>query len=534
MDYKKVLRLHFVNNLSDREIADSCGDCSKTAVKEFLKRFKQCQELSYPLKEDITNEYIESLLYKKSGVSVNQQLYRDFNKEDVYKALARKGETLKHLWQKYNAIGEVDGKRPYSYRQYCRRYSEWTDSKQITFHIQKYPGVNLELDYAGKQLLVHNRRYPGETTKVTVFIAALTYSDYFYAEGMIECDIRNWIRVNNNALGFFGGVTPTITPDNCKVAVNKNKDWINPVLNKDFQAWAEHNDTVITPAKVKSPRWKPVVESHVKIITMHILVEMEEMIFYSLEELNRVLLQKVTEENKKPFAGLSYSRADIFKTEEKETLLPLPLNKFEYLERKTVKVAQDFSFTFDKVHYSMPRKYLKKELDLRIGEKEIFVYNKNGDLIRTHKRSYTPKEWVIIPSDMPAEYGDYGYWNVPYFQHKASKIGPSTRALIDAVINRYAYPVQAFRSCFGILRYAEKYSPKALERCCRDAINLGKCSYSYVSNTVSTYHTEITPAVTKPSQNEEVSVTGRYKDDDSQYSLRNLLMRQETEAHHEE
>ena len=137
-------------------------------------------------------------------------------------------------------------------------------------------------------------------------------------------------------------------------------------------------------------------------------------------------------------------------------------------------------------------------------------------------------------SDMPAEYGDYGYWNVPYFQHKASKIGPSTRALIDAVINRYAYPVQAFRSCFGILRYAEKYSPKALEQCCRDAINLGKCSYSYVSNTVSTYHTETTSAVTKPSQDETLSVTGRYKDDDSQYSLRNLLMRQETEAHHEE
>lgn len=69
-----------------------------------------------------------------------------------------------------------------SYRQYCRRYSEWADSKQLTFHIQRYPGVNLELDYAGKQLYLHNRRNPDETTKVTIFIAALTYSDYFYAE----------------------------------------------------------------------------------------------------------------------------------------------------------------------------------------------------------------------------------------------------------------------------------------------------------------------------------------------------------------
>lgn len=258
------------------------------------------------------------------------------------------------------------------------------------------------------------------------------------------------------------------------------------------------------------------------------------MIFYSLEELNRVLQQKVAKENNRNFEGLSYSRADLFKTEEKETLLPLPLNKFEYLERKLVKVAQDFSFTFDKVHYSMPRKYLKKEVELRVGEKEIFVYNKNGDHIRTHKRSYTPKEWVIIPSDMPAEYGDYGYWNVPYFQQKASKIGPSTRALIDAVIKRYAYPVQAFRSCFGILRYAEKYSPEALEKCCRDAINFGKCNYSYVSNTVSTYHTETKPDATDASPENQEAVTGRYKDDDSQYSLKNLLMRQEKEAHHED
>ena len=117
---------------------------------------------------------------------------------------------------------------------------------------------------------------------------------------MTECDIRNWIRVNNNALAYFGGITTTITPDNCKVAVARNKDWISPVLNKDFQAWAEHNNTVLTPAKVKSPRWKPVVEGHVNIVTMHILVDMEDMIFYSLDDLNRVLMEKVEAENRKP------------------------------------------------------------------------------------------------------------------------------------------------------------------------------------------------------------------------------------------
>lgn len=537
MDYKKVLRLHYVTKMSGREIAEACSDCSKTTVNDFLRRFRTCPDISYPLADGITNEYIEGLLYRKPGSPLQDQLYRDFDKEAVYKALAHKGETLKHLWQKYTAMGIVDGKRPLSYRQYCRRYSEWMDAKNITFHIQRYPGVNIELDFAGKKLELHDSRIPAERTKVTIFIAALSYSDYFYAEGMTKCDIRNWIRVNNNALDFFGGVTPTVTPDNCKVAVEKNRDWIDPVLNKDFQAWAEHNDTVITPAKVKSPRWKPTVENHVKLVTMHILIVMEKMTFYSIEDLNRVLWQKVEEENTRNFSGLSYSRKDLFIKEEKESLLPLPTNKFEYLERKTVRVAPDFSFTFDKVHYSMPRKYLRKELEIRAGEKEIYVYNKAGDLIRTHKRSYTPKDWVTIPSDMPVEYKDYGYWNVPFFQKKASDVGPDTRAVIDAIIGRYDYPVQAFRSCFGVLQYAERYSKDALERCCHDAIIVGRCNYSYICNTISSYYQppkQADSSLPVKKENHSVSTSGRFKDDDSKYSMKNLLKRQSSEVSHEE
>ena len=41
MDYKRALRLHFVNHLNSREIAESCGNCSKTTVNEFLKRFRE-------------------------------------------------------------------------------------------------------------------------------------------------------------------------------------------------------------------------------------------------------------------------------------------------------------------------------------------------------------------------------------------------------------------------------------------------------------------------------------------------------------
>ena len=75
MDYKKVLRLHYVNGLSSRAIAESCG-CGKTTVVRFLKRFSECGKLSYPLSEDVTNEFIESQLCSQRNERTSQQQIR--------------------------------------------------------------------------------------------------------------------------------------------------------------------------------------------------------------------------------------------------------------------------------------------------------------------------------------------------------------------------------------------------------------------------------------------------------------------------
>ena len=75
MDYKQVLRLHFMNHLSGREIAGIC-DCGKTTVNEFLRRFKNDSKLIYPLPADMTNEYLEQELYKKSGPTAQGEYYR--------------------------------------------------------------------------------------------------------------------------------------------------------------------------------------------------------------------------------------------------------------------------------------------------------------------------------------------------------------------------------------------------------------------------------------------------------------------------
>ena len=77
----------------------------------------------------------------------------------------------------------------------------------------------------------------------------------------------------------------------------------------------------------------------------------------------------------------------------------------------------------------------------------------------------------------------------------------------------------------------------ALEECCADAVRVGKCSYNYISNTISMYahpgETRKDEASTvdrmkstlKPMEKDAV-VTGAYKDNDDDYSLENLLRKQ--------
>lgn len=76
---------------------------------------------------------VENLLYQKAGNPVRSDLYRDFDPEEVHRALAKEGETLKHLWKKYNVAGAVNGRRPLSYRQFYRRYANWADNTKVTF-----------------------------------------------------------------------------------------------------------------------------------------------------------------------------------------------------------------------------------------------------------------------------------------------------------------------------------------------------------------------------------------------------------------
>ena len=100
---------------------------------------------------------------------------------------------------------------------------------------------------------------------------------------------------------------------------------------------------------------------------------------------------------------------------------------------------------------------------------------------------------------------------------------------IDEVIGKFKYPVQSFRSCFGILNYAKRYSKETLENCCRDALLNNRCNYTYISNNIASYYTQ--PSKETEAVNDVKEPSGKYKDDDNSYSLDSLLKAQEAKLH---
>lgn len=341
----------------------------------------------------------------------------------------------------------------------------------------------MEVDFAGQTFSMTDP-LTGEILTIVVFVAILPYSQYIYAEGMLSTKEPQWIDVNNHALDYFGGVPALVVCDNCKQAVIVNQDWIEPELNKDYADWADHYGTVILPAKVRKPKFKSSVENAVGILEKGFFHKLEERQYFSLEQFNKDLWKELDALNKEPFKKKEHNRYYYWE-EEKLELMPLPSMHYEYMERKTAKVSSDFHVRFDNAYYSVDKAFLHKKVSIKASSATVRIYSLAGEFLCEWPRATRKGQWSTNPEHLPDNYKGFTQWNGPYFIQKAQLIGKNTETVIRTILQSRQYEVQTYRMCLGILNFTKKYSNKALEECCKQAIALNKQKYTFIKNTIS-------------------------------------------------
>ena len=502
LDYKDIITRHFALRMSGGQIAESLG-ISKSGVNDFLRAFKECKTLGYPLPQGITNYGIAAEVYGKNPAIVGRDLsYEMSDYEGVAKAISsRQNMTLIVLWNRYSKRCRDGGLKFYSYRQFCENYAKWCEENKETLHFNAVIGQKMEVDFAGKtfQMVDH---LTGEFMEIVVFVAILPYSQFIYAEGMVSTKEPQWIAVNNNALRYFGGVPALVVCDNCKQAVIANKDWISPELNKDYSEWAEHNHTVILPSKVKKPKYKSSVENAVGILEKGFFHDMEEMDYFSLAEFNRDLWRHLENLNNAPFSKKPHNRRYYWEEERKE-LMPLPPSPYEYMERRLAKVSSDYHVRFDNAYYSVDRTYLHKEVLIRASTSTVRIFSKEGEFICEWPRATSRSQWSTDPSHLPENYREISEWNGTYFTRRAMTIGPNTAEVIKRILSSRKLEVQTYRMCQGVLSFSKKYSKQALEETCRQALELGKTTYTFIKNTIPVVADDLGAAGYKTTANDE-------------------------------
>ena len=493
LDYKDIIIKHYALNLSGSEIAKQIG-ASKSGVNDFLRAFNACESLQYPLPPGITNYGIATHVYgsEPGGGGRNESIELPDYEEAARLMATRKNMTLMFLWNRYKKKCQEEDKRFYQYSQYCELYNKWCDDNYETAHFDAVIAQKMEVDFAGQTFMMTDP-LTGDSLIIVVFVAVLPYSQFIYAEGMLSTKEPQWIEVNNHALDFFGGVPALVICDNCKQAVIVNKDWIEPELNKDYAEWADHYGTVILPAKVKKPKFKSSVENAVGILEKGLFHILEERQYFSLDQFNKDLWNELDKLNREPFKKKEHNRYYYWE-EEKLELMPLPSMHYEYMERRTAKVSSDFHVRFDNAYYSVDKAYLHKKVSIKASASVVRIYSLSGELICEWPRATRKGQWSTNPEHLPESYKGFTQWNAPYFIQKASLVGKNTETVIRSILKSRPYEVQTYRMCLGVLNFTNKYSNKALEECCKQAIALNKQKYTFIKNSISIVAEDLGPA----------------------------------------
>jgi hypothetical protein len=234
---------------------------------------------------------------------------------------------------------------------------------------------------------------------------------------------------------------------------------------------AEHYETAVIPARVRKPQDKPNAEGTVKTISTWIIAALRNQKFFTLQDLNKAIKEKLQVFNSKPFQKKEGSRLSIFLEEEKPMLQSLPATPYELATWKVATVQFNYHISVDKMHYSVPYEYIKHKVDVRMTRNVIEVFF-NNHRICSHPRLYgRPGQYSTIEAHMPEDHRSYVQWDAKRFISWAQNVGPHTTITIRAILSSHKIEQQGYRSCMALLKLADKYSVTRVEAACKKALS---------------------------------------------------------------
>lgn len=472
-----------------RQRGISYNDCCNrynvghSTVKLIMSRFQAMDKELNTLRQMEPSE-VETMFYPPENIRRKEEsVMPDY--AAIHDRVTREGSkaNLYFMWLKY----KKEHPSGYQFTQFCHYYNKYVEknygSDKLRMVVERIPGEKVYIDWVGDQpeLLVDS--ITGEIKKIHFFVTTVGVSSLVYAEAFEDEKLPSFIAGTVHALEYYGAIPKYLVPDNLRAAITKHtKDEL--VLNSAYQDLESFYEVIVLPPPPRKPTGKATVEKHVQYLETHLLEHLKEKTYFSLEEINRDVKEKIAEINNRKLKAQPFSRLDAFLRYDKPQMRPLAGGSFALCEYKYFsRVPNNYHLLFDDHYYSVLYTYYGQSAILKATMAEIRICDKNNKLICTHRRSYKdfPK-YITKQEHMKPEhqyYKDVNSKDGAYYRRWASSYGPYTSKLIDTVLLAPQHEEQAYNSCNGILHMC-KGKPKLLvEEAAKLCVESNACRYSY-------------------------------------------------------
>lgn len=366
---REVIELRSVG-LSLAKVAFLCG-CSVAKASEVVSNAERIG-IRWPVPVELTDGELARLVDPRK---TTRRFACDY--EGILSELPGREPDLGEAYSLYRSLAEAAGEEPYAEPSFRRRFSEWLAgrSRVPKMNINWSPGEEIQVDWAGRKLSLTGE--DGATVPVSLFVATSPYSDYTFVRASLDMGTQSWLEHHVAMFEFFGGAPLWLAPDN--LATGVVFEGRNRSIRPAYAELAGHYGCNVLPARVRAPRDKAAVESHVRIMANRIVGTLSQMEFSSIDQLNEAVrrLVDIYNDRRMPAFG-GKSRREVYLSEELHCMQELPADGFSPSTSKRVRAASDSIVTVRGNYYAVPERFAGQIVEARIGRERIDIYSVKG------------------------------------------------------------------------------------------------------------------------------------------------------------
>ena len=410
------------------------------------------------------------------GRTKRSQSYHDPDFKLLADKLAGNKHLTRHkLWMDYIATPCPTGQQKYQYTQFCEGLKEYIQANDLTEVITHEPGHELYVDWAGDKVEILDQASGEVAFKASLFIAVCPYSGLMFVTAAADEKMSAWIDCHVQALNFLGKLPAIIVPDNASTATYRPKKHSTyRIVTDRYAAFADYYGIMIVPTRPNKPRDKAAVERAVRIAYHKILGYFDGECFYSLNQLNEAIAQRVADINDALIRADGTTRRQRFDADEAPVMRDLPATPFTEVTYKRLKVDRNWHIMCDYQYYSVPFQLVGQMVTARVTPSLISVFN-DGELVAEHSRIHGLKYRYSTDPQHGPDGDDQGH-NVLTRDELlawASSFGPATNTVIEMILerNKVAVPRGLIQARNLLAQLGARHDKVTLEPACQQLLD---------------------------------------------------------------